>query len=371
MRYFLLAVALLLCTVNNPQPVGATATLSVNINPIIAPGETYANAWAAAGSPSIVNQPCDGARGLKNGVSSTTGSLVECPPGASTGSRKSPMPPPANGDTATAGAWAKISAGVGTASAPVNIPSKPLVFAGAAAYAKANSSVPVLARGALKKGGYLSLFYGNLTVDGWSEPVDHLTLIMVDDLGPQQIPAVLANVLDEASIKSLIDEGFTFAQPKRIYFSISMVLQGHKGAKVKVGKPFYFQDSLPTCPKDYDDGEKLEACLISEQSPSEKDFTPCGKLLSLPSKQGSGLAQHVMSEPSRCRPDELKHSLDRMFTVELYIPGKHLSDNVSVHEISCVKSRHPNDPPPKKDDDICSLLLPIPQAQGSGQSRSN
>ena len=367
MTYFLLAVALLFCTFNSPQSLGATATLSVSITPAIAPGETYANAWAAAGSPSIVNQPCDGARGLKNGVSSTTGSLVECPPGASTGSRKSPMPPPANGDTATAGAWAKISAGVGTASAPVNIPSKPQVFAGAAAYAKANSSIPTEARGALKKGGTIKIIYGNLTVNGWSEPVDHLTLIMVDDLGPKQIPAILANVLDEGSTKSLIEKGFTFAQPKRTYFSIPMVLQGNKGAKVKVGKPFYFHDSLQKCPKNYD-REPFEACLISEQSPSEKDFTPCGMLLSLPSKPGPGFVQHIaMSEAGRCRPDELKHSLDRMFTVELYIPGEDLSENVSVHEISCVKSRRPHEPPPKKDDDICSLLLHHPLEQGSGK----
>ena len=168
---------------------------------------------------------------------------------------------------------------------------------------------------------------------------------------------MLANVLDKDSIKSLIDEGFTFAQPKRTYFSIPIVLQGNKNAKVKVGKPFYFHDSLPKCPKNYD-REPFEACLISEQSPSEKDFTSCDVLTS---KQGSGLAQHVnMSEAGRCRPDELKHSLNRMFTVELYIPGKHLSDNVSVHEISCVKSRRPHEPPPE-DRDICSLLLRLPQ----------
>jgi hypothetical protein len=344
MTYFLLAVSLLLYTLNAPQLVGATATLSVTINPPLAPNETYANAWAAAGpTPAVVDPPC-GTNGT--GVRNSAGSKVECPTGASTGSLKSATA--TNGDRATASAWAQISSGVGTASAPVNIPSKPQVFAGAAAYAKANLAVPVIAKGAGKIGGNYTITYGNLTVNGWSEPVDNLTLIMVDDLGPKQIPDVLAKVLDEDSIKSLIEDGFAFAQPTRVYFRIPMVLQGNKDAKVKVGKPFYFNENLPKCPKNFQ--EKLQACLISEQSPSEKDFMPC--------KVGAstGSSKSSTSTTGNCNPDELKHSLDRTFEVKFYIPGGDLPDNVSVHEISCVKSRLPDQPPPK-DRDICSLLL--------------
>ena len=335
MRYFLIAVALLLCTVNAPQPVGAIATLSISFS--LSPGETYANAWAAAGpTPPIVDSPC-GTNGA--GVRNTQGSMVECPTGASHGTSRTATAP--NNDTASARAWAQISAGVGTASAPVTISSKPQVFAGAAAYAKANSAVPVTARGAGKVGGNFTITYGSLTLNGWSEPVDNLTLIEVDDLGPHQIPDVLANVLDEDSIELLKKEGITFAKPTKVYFRIPMVLRGNKDAKVTVGKPTYLQKDLPMCPQNYK--EMLQACLISEQPPSQTDFkTPC---------MAGG-----------CRADELSYSLPDIYTVQLYVPGNDLSEYLSVHEIRCVKSRRPDDSPPE-DGDICSLNLRIPQAQ--------
>lgn len=334
MTYFLLAASLLLFTVNTPQPVGATTTLSVTINPPLSTGETYANAWAAAGPTPTVAQPC-GTNGT--GVRHSDGSLVECPAGASTGTTKSATG--GNGDKATASAWAKIDNGVGTANAPVNIPSKPQVFAGAAAYAKANLAVPVIAKGSGKIGGNFSITYGNLTVNGWSEPVDARVFLWFDNSRPDQIPNVFKNVLDGAELESLLREGYTFAPPDTtIYYSISLdLLVGNNEAdtKVKVGKPSYFKEHLPSCPNNFQ--QMLQACLISGKSPSERNFiTTC--------------------KPGSCRPGELKNKLDDTYKTELYIPGEYLTDYVSVHEISCVKSRGP-DHPPQTHDDICSLLL--------------
>ena len=343
MTYFLLAVTFLLCTIHAPQPVSATATLSVNITPGLNPGETYANAWAAAGPTPTVAQACVDPVG-KSGIRSSAGSLVECPTGAKTGSLKIATAP--TGDKATASAWAWISGGVGNAFAPVNIPLKPQSFAGAAAYAKANSAIPKEAKGAGKIGGVFSITYGNLTVNGWSEPVDAVTYIVVDDSPRGQLSNMLTKVLDEDSIESLKEEGYTFAQPTNVYFMIPIVLPGIPKGKPKVGKPFYFKEDLQKCPTNdilHRFQEKEKACLISEQVPSEKDFTPC---------QGR-----------RCSSDELNYSLDRTFEVKFYIPGVDLTENVSVHEISCVKSRGPNQSPPVKNDDICSLVLRIPHGQ--------
>lgn len=370
MTYFLLAVLLLLCAINTPQSVGAAASVSSTIN--LNPGETFANAWASAGSTPTTDPPC-GTNGV--GVRSSTGSKVECPAGASAGTNKSATG--TNGDTARARAWAQISGGIGSANAPVNIPVKPKSFAGAAAYAKANSSVPATARGAGKVGGLFTITKGNLTLTGWSEPADNIIIIQLDNLSIHEFPDELANVLDINSIKFLKDEGFTFAKASKVYYSIPMVLQGKKGAKVKLGKPIFFTPNMPKCPdnfkmtfqelqkmqesKELQESPELQAtfekrlkefpaCLISEHSLSEKDFTPC--------------------KDAKCGTDELRHSLTSDSTVELFIPGRDLSENISLHEISCVKSRRPDEPPPK-DRDICSLSLAVPQLQGSGQSRSN
>ena len=370
MTYLLLAVLLLLCAVNTPRPVGAAASVSSTIN--LNPGETFANAWASAGSTPRTDPPC-GTNGV--GVKSSTGSKVECPTGASAGTNKSATD--VNGDKASARAWAQISGGIGSANAPVNIPIKPKSFAGAAAYAKANSSVPSTAKGAGKVGGLFTITKGNLTLTGWSEPADNIIFIQLDDLPENKLPDVLANVLDVNSIKFLKDEGFTFANAEKVYYSITMVLQGKKGAKVKLGKPTFFTPNMPKCPdnfkmtfqelqnlqesKELQESPELQAkfekrlkefpaCLISEHSLSEKDFTPC--------------------KDAECVTDELRHSLTSDSTVEFFIPGRDLSENISLHEISCVKSRRPIEPLPK-DRDICSLSLAVPRLQGSGQSRSN
>ena len=334
MTYFLLAIMLAICTVHMPQPVGAAATLAVSITPALSPGETYANAWAAAGPTPTVAQPC-GANGA--GVRNPAGSMVECPTNASTGSLKSAVG--TNGDRATARAWAKIVSGTGTASAPVIIPSKPNIFAGAAAYAKANSAVPVDARGAGKVGGNFTIRYGNLTVNGWSEPVDALVHIWVDNSAPGQLPQVLKNVLDGAEVQSLIKEGHTFApSDTTVFYSRSLALlvgNNDTTLKVKVGKPTYFKEKLPSCSDNFE--KKLQACLISEKSPSVGHFkTTC--------------------KPAKCQPDELQNRLDDIYEAKLYIPGEDLPDFVTVHEMSCVKSRGP-DNPPQKNNDICSLLF--------------
>lgn len=343
MTYFLLAIMLLLCTITTttPQPVGATATLTVS-GPPPGPGATYANAWAAAGpNPATLAQPSCGPSGI--GIKDTTGKLVECPTGASTGTLKSVTHP--SGDRATAAAWAKISGGVGTASAPVNIPVKPQVFAGAAAYAKANAPVPSVRAGAQKVGGNVTITYGNLTLNGWSEPVDHLTLIVVDNLSPGQLPDILNKILDEESITSLTRAGFEIAQPTKVYFSVQMLLPGIPGAKVQMGKPVLYK-KMGKCPDNNPNQQGLEPCLISEKSPSEQDFTSCTAV--------------------GCKRHELKHTLNGMYETQIYLPAKDLPEETySVHEITCVKSRPPDQPLPKKSDDICNLLIHVPQERRS------
>lgn len=342
MKYFLLAVMLLLCTVTAPQPVGATASVSFS-GPLPPAGATYANAWAAAGPAATVKvaPPC-GTGGL--GKTNTTGGLVECPTGARTGTLKSADH--INGDQAKAGAWAQISGGIGTASAPVNIPHKPIVFAGAAAYAKANAPSPILAIGGEKVGGNLSIMYGNLTLNGWGEPVDHLTLIIVDDLGPKQLPAILAKILDDESINSFKSEGYEIASKTTVFFSVQMLLPGSPGAKVQVGKPVLYK-KMGKCQNNSSNQEGTEPCLIFAKSPSEQDFEAC--------------------KPSGCVLHELKHTLKTMHETQIYIPPDDVPLQFSVHEITCVKSRKPKTPLPQNSDEICELSI---HAQTEGLSSS-
>ena len=333
-RFLSVLMVVFFVLIQSVPAIAATELILVPA-PILSPNDTYANAWAAAGSPNTVDPPCGA---LGRGLTGRNGVKVTCGP-------KSKQ---VGTDSAVAFAEAKIVGGTATADAWVNVP-KPTVFAAGAAYAKANASIPASdAAGGLLGMNITVLTKGNLKLSGQAEPIDvSITHVLNNDNANGLLPD-LTRVLDEQSVGDLDSQGFTFTQTKttKEYYRLEISLIGDEEGKIRIKRKF-FSSALSICEPGYE-SEKVP-CIIEQSRPlSEKDFeNSCEGL--------KASFRKVFTK--ECGQHAVERESTRDVSVTLFIPFTGMEESLSLHELVCSKSREPHDPRPIGHKEICSLNL--------------
>ncbi len=332
-----LMVAFLVLIQSAPAPAATQVILTPAPN--LNPNDTYANAWAAAGSTTNVDPPC-GAGG--QGFKGINGAKVTC-------GIKSRI---SGSNSAQAFAEATIANGTATVNSWVTVP-KPSVFAAGAAYAKANASIPAVdAEGKLLGLGLQFLTKGNLKLSGQAEPVDITYIASLSDCGPNEFSPELNRILDKESVGNLLGKNFKSCKPGKEYVRLEMSLIGDEKGKIRINRAV-LSGNVGKCEKGYEKNQKRkEPCIIDDLQPlSENDFkNPCeGSLGSSESSRAT--------VTDRCG----KYAVERVLTndagVNLFIPFTGKEESLSVDEIVCSKSREVGQSPPSAHRDICSLNL--------------